>query len=134
MESAPVSLTDDVRRHPHVFAAAFNSGDPAQVEKVYEPDDVLVSRPGDPVGGQDRSRANAELMALGLPIEVEPRHVYVNGDLALLIVDWTIAGTGKGGEVVEIRGIATDVARRGSDGLWRYVIDNPWGTAGDRPT
>jgi hypothetical protein len=35
--------------------------------------------------------------------------------VALLAVDWEIDGT------------AVDVARRGPDGGWRYVIDNPFG-------
>jgi hypothetical protein len=30
---------------------------------------------------------------------------------------------------VDLHGTATDVARRGADGAWRYVIDNPFGTA-----
>jgi uncharacterized protein (TIGR02246 family) len=123
-----VSLTDDPWQHPHVFAAAFNSGDPDEVESVYEPDGVLVARPGTPATGQHRRGANTELMALGLPIEVTPREVYVNGDLVLMIVDWIIAGVGPTGQHVDVRGTATDVARRGADGLWRYAIDNPWGT------
>jgi len=60
--------------------------------------------------------------------EVRPRHVYTTGDLALLIVDWVIDGTDSGGRAVHIEGTATDVARRGEDGRWRYVIDNPFGT------
>jgi ketosteroid isomerase-like protein len=68
------------------------------------------------------------MTALGMPIEVRPRHVYVADDIALLIVDWSIKGTATGGAVVDIEGTATDVARRGEDGVWRYVIDNPFGT------
>lgn len=128
MDDATFSLTDDPWKHPYVFAAAFNSGDPDEVERVYEPDGVLVAQPGNPATGQDRRQANAELMALGLPIEVRPRAVYVNGDLALMVVDWSIAGVGPDGQQVDVRGTATDVARQGTDGYWRYVIDNPWGT------
>lgn len=123
-----IPLTTDPAKHPHVFAAAFNTGDPDQVERVYEPDGLLVAQPGGPVAGAARRAANAKLMALGLPITVTPRHVYVNGDLALLIVDWVIAPTATDGQRVEMRGTATDVARRGTDGFWRYAIDNPWGT------
>jgi ketosteroid isomerase-like protein len=122
-------LTRDVAEHPHVFARAFNSGDPAAVEAVYETDGLLVPQPGLPVTGNARAEANKRLMDLGLPIEVRPRHVYVNGDLALLIVDWTISGTGPDGQPVHVEGTATDVARRGPDGFWRYAIDNPMGTA-----
>ncbi|MGW0516332.1 YybH family protein [Crossiella sp. NPDC003009] len=117
-----VRLTTDPGQHPHVFAAAFNTGDPAAVEQVYEPGGLLAPQPGNPVTGQDRLAANARLQALGHPIEVRPRHTYVVDDLALLIVDWEIPGAG-------ISGTATDVARRGPDGWWRYVIDNPHGCA-----
>ncbi|QUQ63647.1 YybH family protein [Kutzneria sp. CA-103260] len=123
------SLTREAAEHPHVFAQAFNSGDPAAVEAVYETDGLLVPTPGQPVSGTSRAEANQRLMDLGLPIEVRPRHVYVNGDLALLIVDWTISGTGPDGQPVHVEGTATDVARRGADGFWRYAIDNPLGTA-----
>lgn len=51
---------------------------------------------------------------------------------ALLIVDWSIEGTGSDGNGVDFEGTAADVARRGADGRWRYVIDNPFGTAGAR--
>lgn len=35
----------------------------------------------------------------------------------------------RNGGSVNFQGTATDVARRGSDGRWRSVIDNPFGTA-----
>lgn len=41
----------------------------------------------------------------------------------------TLEGTGPDGAAVRLAGTATDVARRGPDGLWRYVIDNPFGTS-----
>ena len=47
---------------------------------------------------------------------VSPRHVYTSGDIALLIVDWFIAGMGRDGAPVHIEATATDVARRGPDG------------------
>lgn len=122
-------LTTDPARHPHVFAAAFNSGDPDAVEAVYEDLGILVPEPGRAVAGAERRSANAALQALGVPIVVQPRHVHVADDIALLIVDWTIDGTGGDGAPVHVRGTATDVARRGADGHWRYVIDNPFGVA-----
>ncbi|MGW0391223.1 YybH family protein [Streptomyces sp. NPDC003042] len=124
-----VSLTTDPGQHPAVFAAAFNSGDPAAVRQVYEAEAVFVPRPGAPVTGASLASATEDFLALGLPIEVRPRHTYTTGDLALLIVDWTIDGTGPDGVPVHLRGTATDVARRGADGLWRYAIDNPFGAA-----
>lgn len=109
--------------------AAFNSGDPTLLDRIYESDGVFVTVAGEPVAGADRIRANAEFQALGLPISVTVRDAFVAGDIALLICDWTISGVGPDGEQIEMAGTATDVARRGTDGFWRYVIDNPFGTA-----
>ena len=124
-----MARTTEAARHPAAFAAAFGSGDPAAVEAMYEPTALLVPRPGSPVTGPHRAAANERFLALGLPIQVRPRHVYTAGDIALMIVDWTIAGAGPDGGPVHIEGTATDVARRGEDGTWRYVIDNPFGVA-----
>jgi hypothetical protein len=33
------------------------------------------------------------------------------------------------GAFVRIAGTAIDAARRGRSGTWRYIIDNPFGTA-----
>lgn len=128
--SPPVPATNP-EQLPHTFAAAFNTGDPDAVEQVYARDGVLILPPGEVTTGAVRGEANARMVALGVPIAVHPRHVYVTGDVALLIVDWAILGTDPDGTAVDIRGTATDVARRGSDGIWRYLIDNPFGTAPD---
>lgn len=123
------SFHDDPSYPSTAFVAAFNAGDVAGLDNAYEPDAVLVPRPGMPVTGADRSAANGYLRQLGLPIEATVRHSYVAGDIALLIVDWSIRGTGRDGREIDMSGTATDVVRRGSDGVWRYVIDNPSGTA-----
>jgi ketosteroid isomerase-like protein len=121
-------LADRPEDVPAVFAERFNSGDATALAQVYEDPAVLVPQPGTPVSGAELHAANGHLQKLGVPISVRPRHVYRNGDLALLIVDWVIEGADKEGQAVHVEGTATDVARRGSDGRWRYVIDNPFGT------
>lgn len=132
MPPTPAPATSP-EQQPHVFAAAFNSGDPGAIEQVYERTGLLVRAPGQVTTGDDRRDANARLASLGVPIEVTPRHVYVADDIALLVVDWSIAGTTPAGEDVDLRGTATDVARKGDDGCWRYLIDNPFGTAVTAP-
>ncbi|WP_436790539.1 YybH family protein [Yinghuangia sp. YIM S10712] len=133
--SSDIRLTDAPACHPKVFEAAFNTGRADVLAGVYEADAVFVPESGAEVRGDALHAANAEFLSLGLPITVRLRHCYTADDLALLIVDWTIDGTGPDGGHVRIEGTATDVARRGPDGLWRYVIDNPFGVAlGTRPT
>ncbi|SHE96511.1 YybH family protein [Streptoalloteichus hindustanus] len=124
-----VPLTTDPAQHPAVFAAAFNTGRGDLLDLVYEREAVFVARQGRTVTGAERQEANERFLTLGLPITVHPRHTYVADDIALLIVDWVIDGTDPDGQHVHIEGTATDVARRGPDGKWRYVIDNPFGTS-----
>ncbi|MFI7869071.1 YybH family protein [Streptomyces salinarius] len=126
------ALADRPEEVPAVFAERFNSGDATALAQVYEDAAVLVPQPGTPVTGPESRVANGRLQKLGVPISVHPRHVYRSGDVALLIVDWVIDGIGREGQAVHVEGTATDVARRGSDGRWRYVIDNPFGTRAER--
>jgi uncharacterized protein (TIGR02246 family) len=112
---------------PIVFAERFNSGDPEALAAVYASDAVFVTESGTPLTGSELREANEGFQGLGLPITVRPRQVFASGDVALLIVDWTIEGADAAGERVRIEGTATDVARRGADGYWRYAIDSPFG-------
>ncbi|MBM7052641.1 YybH family protein [Streptomyces durocortorensis] len=126
---ASVHPTTVAAEHPYVLERAFNTFDPENVDRLYEADALFVPRPGHPTAGPDRIPAHRDFLALRVPIRVAPRHTYVSGDLALLIVDRVVEDRAAHGGQVRIAGTATDVARRGNDGFWRYVIDNPFGTA-----
>jgi ketosteroid isomerase-like protein len=108
---------------------AFNAGDGAALDGLYEPGAVLVSDPGVPVTGSDRKAAYAQLLGHGLIMEAKNRHAYTVGELALLVTDWSIRGRTTDGHTLDLGGTATDIARLGGDGVWRYVIDNPMGSA-----
>lgn len=114
---------------PRMFEAAFNSGDRARIDALFEADAVLVVEPGNAVTGDDRRQAIAGFLDLGLPMRIVLRHVYACDDVALVLTDHRIEGTSTSGEQISIAGTATDVARRGPDGRWRYIIDNPSGVA-----
>lgn len=114
--------------HP-AFAAAFNAADHATLVELFEPRAIFVTRPGDVIAGAEREQSLRDFLRLGLPIELTSRQTYVSGDLALLISDHRIEGTTPGGGMVRVEGTSADVARRGVDGAWRIVIDNPPGTA-----
>jgi ketosteroid isomerase-like protein len=123
-----MSGVTDPAKLPGVFADAFNAGDPEAVERLFEPGAVFVTRPGHLVSGEERRAATGDFLSLGVPIAITLRHSYVHDDIALLIGDFVIHGTGPDGDPVHLEGTATDVVRRGADGCWRYLIDNPPGT------
>jgi ketosteroid isomerase-like protein len=104
------------------FVAAFNRGDAEALDHIYDEHGVLVPAPGQPMTGDQRRAATAHLLGFGKPMRAKVRHIYEAGDTALVIVDWAIDG-------LDMTGTATDVLRRDINGQWRYVIDNPFGTA-----
>jgi ketosteroid isomerase-like protein len=112
----------------------FNSGKVGEMMALYEPEAVLIKKDGQPVTGHAGIAAELERdLSLGLPLEVSARHVFVAGDIAQIVLDWSIDGTGRDGEHVHLGGSASDVLHRGADGLWRYLIDNNQGTAVRQP-
>lgn len=126
--SEPKPATDP-HEHTATFMRAFNSGSLEAVEAGLADNAVFVRAPGDAVTGAEAKQAIADFLALGLPMELTDRHVYVADDIALVIADWVVDGKGPDGEPVHMTGTSTDVIRRGADGCWRSVIDNPNGTA-----
>ena len=111
----------------------FNSGKVSAMETLYE-GAVLIADDGRTV--TDRAEIAAELerdLSLGLPLEAKARHVFVADDIAQIVVDWSIDGTGPDGKHVHLGGSASDIVRRSADGLWRYLIDNNLGTAVRQP-
>jgi ketosteroid isomerase-like protein len=112
----------------------FNSGDVSAMLTLYEPEAVLVLQDGRTVMGHTAIGAQLEPdLHHGLPLHAKARHVFVAGDVAEIVLDWSIDGTGRDGEQVHLGGSACDVVHRGADGFWRYVIDNNAGTAVRQP-
>ena len=70
---------------------------------------------------------SSSFLAIGLPITMNVRNVYAVRDVALVIADWSLKGTGADGSEVDMSGSAAEVARRGADG-WKFIVDNPFGT------
>ena len=122
--------------HPAVRSTLierFNSGKVSEMETLYE-GAVLIADDGRTV--TDRAEIAAELerdLSLGLPLGAKTRHVFVADDIAQIVLDWSIDGTGPDGKHVHLGGSASDIVRRSADGLWRYLIDNNLGTAVRQP-
>jgi ketosteroid isomerase-like protein len=70
----------------------------------------------------------AAFIAMKGTLNLKVDRVLEAGDLALVAGVWSFTGTGPDGEPVKLTARNADVLRRQSDGSWRFVIDNPWGT------
>ena len=123
---------------PEGMAAAlrerFNCGKVSAMIPLHEPQAVLIKNGGRPVTGHAEIAADLQsYLSFGLPLKVNARHVFVGDNIAEIILGWSIDGTGPDGEQVHFAGSASDVLRRGADGIWRYLIDNNQGTAVRQP-
>ena len=118
----PEEIVECLTRH-------INSLDVETMLGFYDADGMIINAAGEPQIG--RAAIGAELtryFALGLPMRIVQRHLFVAGDIAELVLDWSIIGTARDGQSVHMVATANDIARRGADGAWRYLIDNPFGT------
>ncbi|HJP65821.1 MAG TPA: nuclear transport factor 2 family protein [Actinomycetota bacterium] len=112
----------------------FNSGKVSELMPLYEPEVMLVKPDGRTLTGHAEMAADLELLLrFGLPLKANTRHVFANDDIAMIILDWAVDGTGPDGKHMHFHGTASDVLRRGADGIWRYLIDNNQGTAVRQP-
>jgi ketosteroid isomerase-like protein len=128
-ETDAMHPTTDAHEHVTAYGAAFATGSSAVVGRFYEPGAILIPRPGMPLTGADeRLAAYEHLLGFGVPMAAATRHLYVAGDIALSVVDWSMRGTARQGYPLDLSGVAADVLRRGADGRWRYLINNPFGT------
>jgi len=108
--------------HP-IVETAFNVGDVDALLALYEPDAQLIGEDGAAAVGLAAIREVwSGFVALGGQITVTTRYAAESGDLALLSNAWTFVMEG-----ATASAITAEVARRGDDGSWRYVIDNPYG-------
>jgi len=112
----------------------FNSKNLEAMMELYSPEAVFVAFDGRLI--TDRNEFGAQFqrdMNLGAPLKATVRHVFVGGDTAQIVCDWSIDGIGSDGKPMHMHGTASDIMRRGEDGFWRYIIDNNQGTAVRRP-
>lgn len=107
---------------------AFHRADIDAVLAAYEPDAVVTFMPGQPVTGRNALREGFEMFFGFKPkFEYGGHEVLVSGDTAIHLAPWTMAGTGPDGAAMSNSGLSVALLRRGHEGQWRLVIDNPYG-------
>jgi uncharacterized protein (TIGR02246 family) len=106
-----------------------NAGDIESLMKLYEPESCFAFQPGEIVRGQQGVRQSLQaFIDMKGKLELKITRVILTGNIALVISKWTFNGIGSNGSPANLTGTASDVLRQQSDGTWRMIIDNPWGT------
>ena len=114
---------------PAVFDAALNHGDLDAVMSLFHPEAIMRMQDGSTIAeGHDALRdAFARLIAARPEIRNGVRRVIASGDIALLLLEWTIRLAPPDQEEIVESGVATQVAERNADGIWQLRISNPLG-------
>jgi ketosteroid isomerase-like protein len=101
---------------------AFNRGDVDALVALYERDARMLRDDGTAAVGLDAIREVWQgFVNLGGRITMTTRSAVEAGDIALLSNSYTSTFDG-----MEFGATTAEVARRGPDGTWRYLIDNPF--------
>jgi uncharacterized protein (TIGR02246 family) len=112
------------------IVTGINSGDLDSLMTLYESEAAFATEPGSLAHGPAGVReALTGFISMNGKLDLDVTRVLEAGDLALVIGVWSFNGTGPDGEPVRLAASNADVLRRQTDGTWRFVIDNPWGTA-----
>ena len=112
------------------IVTGINTGDLDSLMPLYETEAAFATQPGSLAPGAPGVReALSGFISMKGKLDLDVTRVLEVDDLALVIGDWSFNGTGPDGEPVQLAAQNADVLRRQPDGTWRFVIDNPWGTA-----
>jgi ketosteroid isomerase-like protein len=132
MDSAVIdhTATATPERVLEAIVTGINSGDLASLMRLYEREAAFAVEPGTLAPGESGIRgALTGFISMNGTLDLEVTRVLEVDDLALVTGVWSFDGTGPDGEAVRLQAQNADVLRRQPDGTWRFVIDNPWGTA-----
>lgn len=106
-----------------------NSGNLESLMTLYEAESCFATLPGQLAKSPESIRESLRsFIDLKGKLDLKVKRVLQVSDLALVTTEWSYSGTGPDNEPVNLLAKSADVLRLQSDGTWRIVIDNPWGT------
>jgi ketosteroid isomerase-like protein len=119
-------------RSPEAVHEAFenllNNNDLDQIMSLYEPGAALMDRDGKVISGVNAiGEYFRGLLSIRPTIRIKRLKKIDTGHVAVLISEWHMQGTGPDGSSLTDGGHTYDIVRQQSNGVWKIVVDNPWG-------
>jgi ketosteroid isomerase-like protein len=102
-----------------LFQKYMREGDLDSVLTLYDPDAVLIDRTGETKRGAELRAVLAPLTAEQSSFDFEIKQIIQSGDIALMHTLWQVGSPPRPQHAIE-------VARRQTDGPWRWLIGDPF--------
>jgi ketosteroid isomerase-like protein len=113
----------------NAIVEGINSGNLESLMTLYEAEACFATQPGQLAKSPESiSQSLSNFIDSKGKLDLKVKRVLQASDLALVTTEWSFNGTGPDKEPVNLSAKSADVLRLQSDGTWRFVIDNPWGT------
>jgi ketosteroid isomerase-like protein len=129
MPTATPVFTETPQQVLEAVVEGINTGNFDMLMELYEPNAAFATEPGKLAHGlAGVCEALDGFVAMKGKLGLKVSRVLEVGNLALVVGEWSFAGTRPDGEPVQLTARNADVLRRQPNGSWRFVIDNPWGT------
>lgn len=121
--------TSTPRALQEMFLEKFRTQDIEGLIALYEPNAVFMAPSGQRAVGLDaiREQLTGLLAAASKSFVLNPTVAFEVDGVALMHADWALEGTTPDGSALSLSGTTVEMARRGVDGEWRYVVDSPIG-------
>ncbi len=111
------------------FDSRLNDGDIDGLMELLTSDAISRTPQGDVLQGTESIRENlAGMIAAGACLHNTPKHVFVSGDAALLLIDWTLTFNTAPDAPAAAGRTANVVVRDRTTNSWKLAILNPSGT------
>jgi len=112
------------------FQNCVRNGDIEGALSSFHDDAVYVSQPGNFVKGKSEIRKALELLCAMRPDLQAQRSVsFETGEIAAWLDEWTLKATTPDGVELDMNGTSSDIMQRLPNGIWVYLVDNPYGAA-----
>lgn len=116
------------------FRNCLKNKDVAGAMTCFDPQGVFINRDGKEIRELIQiEKAIEHLSASGPEIKGANPHVTTIGALSLWLDEWEMTGKAPDGHMMKMNGHTTCLMKRNKEGIWLWLIDNPFGAAVLKP-
>ncbi len=121
----------DPERAARYFQHCIRAGDVEAAVRCMDVNAIYVTEAGKFVQGREAIRvAVAKVAAMKPDLQAKRSAILMpGGDIASLVDEWTLKTTLPDGQKLDLAGVSSDILKRQANGVWTYLVDNPYGQA-----